>query len=122
MYGLVPVMIGGGLGAGARYLVGLAVAARDAPGFPWATLTVNLIGGLLMGVLAGLVARGSVGEPQRLLLGVGVLGGFTTFSAFGLDALVLIERGNPELAFGYIAASVVGSIALVALGMAVARA
>ena len=121
MDGLVPVIIGGGVGAGARYMVASALAARFGAGFPWGTLAVNLAGGLLMGLLAGALTRG-IGEPARLWLGVGLLGGFTTFSAFGLDCVALIERGAFGLALVYVAASVIGTILLVALGIAALRA
>src|SRR5690242_2725577 len=95
MFHLLLVMLGGALGAGARHLTGRATLAWFGPGYPWGTLAVNLIGGFLMGVLAGSLARfGQGGEQWRLLLGVGVLGGYTTFSAFSLDAMVMIERGD----------------------------
>lgn len=109
MTGLFPVMIGGALGAGARYLVGFVLAS------PWATLAVNLIGGLAMGLLIGTLARDS--ESWRLFAGVGVLGGFTTFSAFGLDSWDMIERGAYPTAALYITASVVGAVLLTGLGL-----
>lgn len=113
MNGVWPVMIGGALGAGARYGVGLALAR---PGFPWATLAVNLLGGLLMGLLA---ARAPT-EGWRLFLGVGLLGGFTTFSAFSLDTLKLLQSGQTALALTYVLASVVGANALTAVGLRLA--
>lgn len=116
-------MLGGAFGAGGRHLVGRATLAAFGPNYPWGTLAVNLIGGLLMGLLAGgLVRFGAAGEQWRLLLGVGVLGGFTTFSAFSLDAMLMLERGDWGTALGYVLASVVGSIAALALGLGVARA
>ena len=114
MTGLFPVMIGGALGAGARYLVGLVVAS------PWATLAVNLIGGLAMGLLIGSLARDS--ESWRLFAGVGVLGGFTTFSAFGLESWGMIERGAYPMAALYVTASVVGAVLLTGLGLWLTRA
>ena len=102
-------MIGGALGAGARYLVGLVLAS------PWATLAVNLVGGLAMGLLIGSLARDS--ESWRLFAGVGVLGGFTTFSAFGLESWGMIERGAYPIAALYITASVVGAVLLTGLGL-----
>jgi fluoride exporter len=114
MTGLFPVMIGGALGAGARYIVGFVV------GSPWATLTVNLIGGLAMGLLMGSLARSS--EGWRLFAGVGVLGGFTTFSAFGMDSWRMIERGQFALAVFYVTASVVGAVLLTGLGLWITRA
>ncbi|MEI9851067.1 MAG: fluoride efflux transporter CrcB [Sphingomonas sp.] len=115
---LLLVMIGGAFGAGARHLVERATLAWFGPGYPWGTLAVNLIGGLGMGLLAGTLARfGEGGQTWRLLIGVGVLGGFTTFSAFSLDAMVMIERGDWLAVSGYILASVTGAIAALALGM-----
>lgn len=121
MQSLFLVMAGGSVGAGLRHLVGRATLAAFGPGWPWGTMIVNLVGGLLMGVLAGTLARGALGEPARLLLGVGVLGGFTTFSAFSLDALMMIERGAPGAMLAYVAVSVIGSIAAVAGGLSLAR-
>ncbi len=115
-------MIGGALGAGARYLVSGAFLRTLGPGFPWGTLAINIAGGLLMGVLVGVLARTSNGgEQARLLLGVGVLGGFTTFSAFGLETWLMIERGQLVPAIGYVAASVIGAVALTGLGLFVVR-
>ena len=114
MIGLFPVMIGGALGAAARYLLGMLLAS------PWATLAVNLIGGLAMGLLIGALAHDN--EGWRLFAGVGVLGGFTTFSAFGLESWGMISRGAYALALGYIAVSVIGAIALTGLGLWIARA
>ena len=114
-------MIGGALGAGGRYGVGLALSAWLGAAFPWGTLAVNLIGGLAMGILAGALARGGDTEVFRLLLGIGVLGCFTTFSAFSLDVVALIERGQAVSALGYVAASVVGSVALTAVGLNLVR-
>src|SRR4051794_1448825 len=83
MPNLFFVLIGGAIGAGARYEVGRLAVRQIGPGFPWGTLAVNLIGGLMMGLLAGSFAgRQFVDRPLWLLLGVGVLGGFTTFSAY----------------------------------------
>ena len=115
-------MLGGALGAGARYLVSSAFLRLAGSGFPWGTLAINLIGGLLMGVLVGVLARTSNGgEQARLLLGVGVLGGFTTFSAFGLETWLMIERGQTAIGFVYVAASVVGAVALTGIGLMLAR-
>jgi len=118
---LFLVMAGGALGAGARHLAGRAALALAGPGLPVGTLAINVTGGLLMGVLAGLLARTTAGEPWRLFLGVGLLGGFTTFSAFSLDAVLLAERGQWVAAVGYVFASVLGSIAALVAGLALAR-
>jgi CrcB protein len=121
MNALFLAMLGGALGSGARYLTGRATLALLGPDYPYGTLTVNLLGGLAMGLLAGILARTAAGEPWRLFLGVGVLGGFTTFSSFALDTVVLAERGAPFVALGYVLLSVTGSIAALAAGLFLAR-
>lgn len=115
---LILVMTGGAIGAGARYLVGRALASHA----PVATLAVNIVGCLLMGLLAAQLARGTGSEAWRLFLGVGVLGGFTTFSAFSLDTVQMIERGSIVPALGYIVVSVIGSFAALAGGLWLGRA
>lgn len=118
------VAAGGGLGAVARYGVGVwAQRLFPTSQWPWATLTVNVVGGLLMGLLAGWLAlRGGVqGESLRLFAAVGVLGGFTTFSAFSLEAALMIERRQSAMAGVYVSASVVLSIAALFIGLMVAR-
>lgn len=121
---LILVMAGGAVGAGARHLVGRASLSLFGPGYPWGTLAVNIVGSLAMGVLAGMLARGLVagGEAARLLIGVGLLGGFTTFSAFSLDAVLMAERGGWITALPYILASVVGSIVALVAGLQLVRA
>ena len=120
---LLLVMIGGAAGAGLRYQVGRAALHHFGPGFPWGTLAVNLIGGLLMGVLAGAIfGDGVQGRPFWLLLGVGVLGGFTTFSAFSFDIFLMIERGAIGIAAAYAFASLIGSVLLLYAGFWLARA
>ncbi|MBB3694258.1 fluoride efflux transporter CrcB [Sphingomonas sp. BK580] len=121
MNSLFLVMAGGAVGTAGRYLTGRAMTAALGPDWPWGTLTVNLIGGLLMGLLVGALARTGASENWRLLLGVGVLGGFTTFSAFALDAATMIERGAALGAIGYAFVSVVGAIAAVFAGLALVR-
>ena len=117
MPNLLIVMLGGAFGAGARHLVGSLTLARFGPGFPWGTLSVNLAGGLLMGLLAGWLARAGGSEATRLFFAVGVLGGFTTFSAFSLEVFQMIERGQYGIVAAYIAASVIGSVALLFFGL-----
>jgi CrcB protein len=123
MKALALVMVGGSVGAGLRHLVNLAAMRLFGLTFPWATLTVNVVGGFLMGLLAGWIgARGhGGGQDIRLFLATGVLGGFTTFSAFSLDAVTLWERGSPGTAVGYVALSVAFSIVALAAGLALAR-
>lgn len=124
MTNLFLVMGGGAVGAGLRYQLG-RFAGHMAPGatWPWATFAANLIGGFAMGLLAGWLARASPisGEPVRLLLGVGVLGGFTTFSAFSLETLLMIQRGQGLTALSYALASVIGAVAALALGLVLMR-
>ena len=121
MNSLFPVMIGGAIGAGARHLAGQAMLARLGPGFPWWTLSINIAGRLLMGLLIGILARSGGGETTRLFVGVGVLGGFTTFSTFSLEFWTLFERGQIGQASFYVLASVVGAILACGLGICVMR-
>ncbi|MGF6171926.1 fluoride efflux transporter CrcB [Ensifer sp. 4252] len=120
---LLLVGAGGAIGSIARYLLGLWTLQRWGPSFPWGTLGVNVTGSFLIGLLAELIMRkfGASAE-MRLFLITGVLGGYTTFSAFSLDAIMLLERGNAALAITYIAASVVLSILAVFAGLALMRA
>jgi CrcB protein len=120
------VALGGAIGAVMRYQAGRSMTqwlgTQAVGAFPWATLTVNLIGSLAMGLLAGWLARfGHGGEQLRLLLGVGVLGGFTTFSAFSLELMLLIERGQPGQAFVYAAVSVLAGLTALYMGLIVMR-
>jgi CrcB protein len=118
------VAAGGALGAVARYGVGVWVQRLfSVAQWPWATLTVNVVGGLLMGLLAGWLAfrGGAHGESIRLFAAVGVLGGFTTFSAFSLEAALMIERRQLAMAGGYVAASVALSVLALFIGLMVAR-
>lgn len=113
------VALGGGLGAWSRYAVGRVVGVTA---FPWPTLTVNVLGSLAMGLLAGWLARHSAGESWRLLLGVGVLGGFTTFSAFSLEIALLIQRGQAAVAALYVLASLVAGVGGLFAGLMIMRA
>lgn len=112
------VALGGGIGAWLRFAVGRVIGAAGP--FPLATLTINVAGSLAMGLLAGWLARqaGST-ESARLLLGVGLLGGFTTFSAFSLEVAGLIQRGLMGSAALYILLSVAGGVAGLFLGLAI---
>jgi fluoride exporter len=118
------VALGGGAGAWLRYAVGVTLGRMGAvtAQFPWSTLAVNVVGSLLMGLLAGWLARhGSGGETWRLLLGVGLLGGFTTFSAFSLELALMIERGTLAAAAIYVAVSVFAGVAALFAGLAMMR-
>lgn len=124
MSGALLVFLGAGIGGVARHGVNLAAARAFGLGFPWGTLAVNGLGSLAMGLLAGwLAARADEpwSGPARLLLATGVLGGFTTFSAFSLDAVLLWERGAPGLAAAYVAGSVGLSLGGLVLGLALGR-
>ncbi|MBO6507165.1 fluoride efflux transporter CrcB [Roseibium sp.] len=120
---LLLVMLGGGLGAGGRHLVSLATLRLFGPHFPVGTLTVNVVGSLIMGLLVGWLVKHEVAHMQtlRYFLATGVLGGFTTFSAFSLDTSVLWERGDTHLALIYIVASVSLSIIAVFAGLMIMR-
>jgi len=116
--------MGGALGSVARYYTGVAALKTLGPGTPWAgTFTVNIVGGMLMGLLVGYLAhRGGADQDRwRLLLAVGVLGGFTTFSSFSLDASLMIQRRDYLMALGYILASVTLSISALFAGLALSR-
>ena len=112
---ILIVFLGGGLGAVCRYLFGIGVVRFSSPAHgPLATFMINVIGSFLMGVLIGALARGTgVSDRWRLLLGVGALGGFTTFSSFSLEAVMMIERKAYPLAAAYL----LGSVALGVLGL-----
>ncbi len=124
MYHLGLVALGGGLGAGLRHLVNVAALRLFGAGFPVGTLVVNVGGGLLMGLVAGFFAlrfEGG-GSNLRLFLATGILGGFTTFSAFFLDAVLLWERGEAGAALAYVFASVMLSILALVAGLSLMRA
>jgi CrcB protein len=124
MYALFLVVLGGGIGAGLRHGVNLGAARWFGAEFPWGTLTVNVIGSFLIGVLAAWFAfRGDNVATQslRLFLATGILGGFTTFSAFSLDFALLFERGDGMLAMTYVAASVILSLLAIFAGLWLVR-
>lgn len=122
MGNLLIVCAGGAIGAGARYLAGLAAIWLMGPGFPWATIFVNIVGSFVMGIFGALLL-GEIGlsTESRLFIMTGILGGFTTFSAYALDVVVLAERGDWVEAIAYASASVVGSVAALVIGLSLAR-
>jgi CrcB protein len=117
------VFLGGGIGAALRHGVNLLAAHLLGITFPWGTLIVNVAGSFLIGLLAGYFAfrGGAAAQHTRLFLATGVLGGFTTFSAFSLDFALLFERGEFAQGAAYVAASVGLSLAAIFLGLFVAR-
>ncbi|MBN2631017.1 MAG: fluoride efflux transporter CrcB [Rhodobacteraceae bacterium] len=117
---LTQVAFGGAIGASLRYLTNVGAMRAFGPGFPYATLMVNILGCFLMGVLAAvLAAKGGMRFAPFLM--TGILGGFTTFSAFSLDAVTLWERGQLWLSAGYVGASVILSLAALMAGLSLAR-
>lgn len=122
MINIALVATGGAIGSVFRYLVGVWSMRLGGPNFPWGTLAVNIVGSFLIGLLVELVARRlNASMEMRLFLVTGVLGGFTTFSSFSLDAVSLFERGAIGLSAFYILASLVVSIAAVFAGLALGR-
>ncbi len=123
MNAFLMVGAGGALGAMGRYGVGVLVGRMGVTGFPFATMIVNILGSLAMGLLVGLLAKllPSWQNEARLFVAVGLLGGFTTFSAFSLDAIVLMERGQMGQALAYISLSVVLSVLALFAGLFIMR-
>jgi fluoride exporter len=118
------VFLGAGIGGALRHGVNVGCARVCGTAFPWGTLTVNVLGSFLMGALAGWLAfKANEGwsQPLRLFLTTGILGGFTTFSAFSLDAVLIWERGQNGLAATYVAASVLLSIVGLVAGLGLVR-
>jgi fluoride exporter len=116
------IFVGGGFGSMLRHAVNQTSAAMFGVNLPYGTLSVNIIGSLMMGLIAGWFAsRGDGGQLLRLFLTTGILGGFTTFSAFSLDAALLLERGRSAIGILYVVASVAAGIICVFVGLAVMR-
>lgn len=122
MQGYLLVFFGAGLGGALRHAVNVAAVRLSLTSFPYGTLTVNVSGSLAMGLLAGYFAHQfDPGQSWRLFLTTGILGGFTTFSTFSLEAALLYQRGEPGAALLYVLTSVAVSIAALFLGLFVAR-
>ena len=120
--GFLIVFLGAGIGGMARHGINLASLRWLGPSFPYGTLAINILGSAIMGLAVQAFASFSLSNQDlRLFLTTGILGGFTTFSAFSLDAVVLWERGQHLAAFGYVLASVIVSIAGLVLAMTLTR-
>ena len=116
------VFLGAGIGGAFRHGVNVGAAKLFGYGFPFGTLIVNVVGSFLMGLLAGYFAfRPGIGQHVRLFLTTGILGGFTTFSAFSLDTALLVERHSYGLAAGYAVGSVAASVSALFFGLALFR-
>ncbi len=121
MLHLVLVALGGAIGAGIRHLSNLGALRLIGPNYPWGTMLINIVGSLVMGLFIGLMARRGESAELRLFVATGILGGFTTFSAFSLDFATLWERGATLPALGYALFSVVGAIVALFLGLWLVR-
>lgn len=120
--GYLIVFLGGGAGAALRHGMNLAAARAMGTAFPYGTLIINVTGSLVMGLIAGYFAlKGDASQHWRLFLTTGILGGYTTFSAFSLDAALLYERGEVGLSALYVVASVAVSIIGLFAGLAIVR-
>ena len=116
------IAVGGAIGAVCRYLLSSQIAQVAGTQFPWGILIVNVVGGFFMGAIAGLGAQSmGISQETRTFLTTGVLGGFTTFSAFSLDMALLIERGDIINAAAYVLSSVIGSVMALFLGLYIVR-
>jgi CrcB protein len=124
MFATFLIFLGGGIGAAMRHGVNVTSAQIFGVTFPWGTMIVNVVGSLLIGAIAGYLAfRGDAiwTQPLRLFLTTGILGGFTTFSAFSLDFALLFERGEIGQGVAYVVASVALSLGAVFLGLFLVR-
>ncbi len=116
------VAIGGAFGSVARYLTGLWFGRMVGAGFPWATLTVNIVGSLIMGMLVAVMAQAWTPSAEvRAFLTVGILGGFTTFSTFSLDVAVMLQRGELGVAAAYVLSSLIVGIGGLFAGLYLVR-
>jgi fluoride exporter len=116
------VFVGGGAGAALRHAVNMICARHIGTAFPYGTFIINISGSIVMGLIAGYLAfKGEASQPWRLFLMTGILGGYTTFSAFSLDAALLYERSEIGLALFYVLGSVVFSIGGLFAGLALVR-
>lgn len=121
MFNLLLVVVGGGIGAGIRHLTNIGALRLVGSNYPWGTMAINIVGSFAMGLFIATLARRGGSNEVRLFVATGILGGFTTFSAFSLDFATLWERGATLPAFGYALASVIGAIIALFLGLWLAR-
>jgi CrcB protein len=121
MLNLLLVVVGGGIGAGIRHLTNMGALRLIGPNFPWGTMAINIVGSFAMGLFIAIMARRGGSNELRLFVATGILGGFTTFSAFSLDFATLWERGATLSALGYALASAIGAIIALFLGLWLAR-
>jgi CrcB protein len=122
MMGYLVVFVGAGIGGAIRHGMNIWVARLLGTHFPWHTFVINILGSLVMGLVAGwFIEREDLGGHMRLFLTTGILGGFTTFSAFSLDAVLLWDRHEHLLAALYVGGSVAGAIAGLVLGLWIMR-
>lgn len=123
MSNILLVAVGGAIGSVARYLVGVWATRLAGPNFPWGTLTVNVVGAFAIGLFVEMVARRfDASTEMRAFIVTGILGGFTTWSSFTLDTMVLFERGEIGLSALYLLASLLVSFAAIFAGLALGRA
>lgn len=123
MLNLVLVAVGGAFGSVCRYLVGVWATRWFGPSFPWGTLAVNVVGSFVIGLMVEVIARRfNASAEMRVFIVTGIIGGFTTWSSFTLDTMVLLERGAGAAAFAYLVGSLVISFAAVFAGLALGRA
>jgi CrcB protein len=119
---VMVLALGGALGVNTRFWLGAWMSRWVSPQFPWATFTINVTGSFAIGFLSMLFSRWLPHPNVRLLVIVGFLGGYTTFSSYAYESLTLIERGETAMALGYVAGSVASGLLAVTLGVALARA
>jgi CrcB protein len=120
--GFLVVFLGSGVGGMLRHGVGIVALRLMGPTFPWGTLAINVVGSALMGVMIGLFAAKSIENAElRLFVTTGLIGGFTTWSTFSLDAVTLWERGEIGAAISYVLASLVLSVVVLAIALVITR-
>lgn len=120
--GFLVVFLGSGVGGMLRHGVGIVALRLMGPTFPWGPLAINVVGSALMGMMIGLFAAKSIENAElRLFVTTGLIGGFTTWSTFSLDAVTLWERGETGAAIGYVLASLVLSVVVLAIALVITR-